>query len=70
MRFWRKKPPNGAQVSEEYSLGMNAMESWYYDFVIWAYAYISLLEKRLEQSCSQCQYRGKQCNSGNEKQDV
>lgn len=46
---WRKKPPSGDVVSEEYACGMQAMERWYQDFVVWAYAYISLLEKRLEQ---------------------
>ena len=60
-RFWRKKPPSGEEVSEEYALGMQTMERWYHDFVIWAYSYISLLEKRLEQrdgaGCDQCKYR-------------
>ena len=49
IHFWRKIPPSGETVSEEYARGMQSMEQWYQDFVIWAYAYISLLEKRLEQ---------------------
>ena len=47
--FWRRKPPGGEEVSDEYAAGMRAMEAWYHEFVIWAYAYISLLEKQLKQ---------------------
>lgn len=65
MKFWRKRPPQGGEVSEEYQAGMRAMEEWYHDFVIWAYAYISLLEKRLEQRnqdcCGKCQQRDDKC---------
>ena len=49
MRFFRKKPPQGGEVSPEYAAGMRAMEEWYQEFVVWAYAYISLLEKRLSE---------------------
>lgn len=49
MKFWRKKPPQGGEVSPEYAAGMRAMEAWYHDFVVWAYSYIGLLEKRLQQ---------------------
>lgn len=49
MKFLRKRPPDGTEVSEEYAAGMRAMEQWYQEFVVWAYAYISLLEKRLQE---------------------
>lgn len=51
VRFWREEPPGGTikEPSPEYVAGMRAMESWYHEFVIWAYAYISLLEKRLQE---------------------
>lgn len=47
MLSFRKKPPTGEPVSEEFAAGMNRMEGWYTDFVVWAYAYIGLLEKRI-----------------------
>lgn len=47
MIFPRKKPPTGEPVSEEFAAGMRRMEGWYADFVVWAYAYIGLLEKRI-----------------------
>ena len=49
VKFWRKRPPGGGAVSEEYAAGMRTMEEWYQGFVVWAYAYISLLERRLRQ---------------------
>ncbi len=62
--FWRRKPPSSDTVSKEYALGMRKMEAWYQDFVVWVYAYISLLEKHVEQleqteknSCIQCKNR-------------
>ncbi len=49
MRFWRKEPPQGGDVSPEYAAGMRAAEEWYHEFVVWAYSYIGLLEKRVQQ---------------------
>ena len=43
----RRKAPTGEDVSPEFARGMACAEGWYHDFVIWAWAYISLLEKRL-----------------------
>ena len=61
MKFWRKKPPQGGEVSPEYAAGMRAMEEWYHDFVVWAYSYIGLLEKRLQQ----CEHSNDQGENGN-----
>lgn len=47
MIFPRRKPPTSEPVSEEFAAGMREMEGWYTDFVVWAYAYIGLLEKRI-----------------------
>lgn len=67
MRFWRKKHPSGGEVSPEFAAGMQAMEEWYQEFVVWAYAYISLLEKRLqernEDRCSKGESGEDQCDS-------
>ena len=62
MKFWREKPPNASDVSEEYAAGMRAMEEWYHDFVVWAYAYISLLEKRLQERDKNCSCKCQQSN--------
>lgn len=70
MRFWRKKPPGGEEVSSDFEAGMRAMESWYHEFVIWAYAYISLLEKRLQDRGEDCCGKCKRCdNEGNDVED-
>ena len=47
MLHLRRKAPTGEDVSPEFARGMACAEGWYRDFVIWAWAYISLLEKRL-----------------------
>ena len=69
--FWRRKPPGGEEVSDEYAAGMRAMEAWYHEFVIWAYAYISLLEKQLLQRendrCCQGEHRNNEgCDADDE----
>ena len=48
--FPRKKPPGGkpgGEPSEEYCNGMQAMERWYHDLILWAASYIYLLEKQI-----------------------
>lgn len=60
MIFPRKRPPTGESVSEEFAAGMRRMEGWYTDFVIWAYAYISLLEKRVSDLESECKKTSKE----------
>ena len=66
MRFWRKKPPDGKDVSPEFEAGMRTMEEWYHEFVIWAYAYISLLEKMLQDRdkdrCGKCKHCDNESN--------
>ncbi len=73
MKFWRKKPPDGAEVSDEFARGMRAMEAWYQGFVVWAYAYISLLEMRLQQRdeecCGECKNRNNEGSDADNQKD-
>lgn len=74
MRLWRKKPPSGEKVSEDFANGMQTMETWYHEFVIWAYAYISLLEKRLNDRdcnrCGKCQQSDDEGDDGEREENV
>lgn len=68
--FWRRKAPDGSGGCEEFEHGMNVMESHYCSFVQWAYSYISLLEKQLEQqSCDRCRKR-QNCNGEKEEHNA
>ena len=49
MIFKRDKGIGGAPVSEEYAMGMQAMERWYSKQMQWTAAYIYLLEKRIQE---------------------
>ena len=61
--FLRKHPPTGEEVSPDFQAGMQRMEEWYQDWIVWAEAYISMLEKRLSQRCDQCEHRHSECNN-------
>lgn len=55
--------PDGSNVSEEAAGQIANMERWNRDWEVWAYARISLLEKRLadrEDRCRKCQYRNQE----------
>ena len=52
MRFFRRHKPGGdpePRMSREVQEAVEFVDSCYKDFVIWADAYISLLEKRVQQ---------------------
>lgn len=49
MFFKRDKGIGGAPVSDEYAMGMQAMERWYSKQMQWTAAYIYLLEKRIQE---------------------
>lgn len=70
----RKKGFDGVEVTKDYAAGVMAAEKWYSDFIVWAGAYISLLEKRLQdghcQCCGECKQCDKKSEHGEEKRDV
>lgn len=49
MIFKRDKGIGGEPVSDEYAMGMQAMERWYSKQMQWTSAYIYLLEKRIQE---------------------
>ena len=62
--FLRKTAPDGAEHSKEYMLGFSKGEAIAYENIIFADAYISMLERQvaqLKERCRQCENCNNKC---------